>query len=247
MRIAGYTACEYHWLVNLSPELVTACEAAKQAVIAASRYLGRRQYHVALAGNISARVSGELLVCTCHGADKETLRREELVLCDLAGRKLEGAGEATSELNMHREAYRLRPDVHMVVHSHPPAATAFAATSTPLDQLQLPEMIVLLGPVCLVPYATPGSEQLAQNLSPLLRGHDAFLLENHGALTLGRCARQAALRMDLLEQNARITLMTKQLGHPFALQAADMDTLLSFRARMADWGSEPLPTHENAR
>ncbi len=233
---------EYHWLVDLSPELEAAYEAAKHEVIAAGRYLGRRQYHVALAGNVSARVSEELLVCTRHGADKEALSHRDLVLCDLAGRKLEGEGEATSELNMHREAYRLRPDVRAVIHSHPPAATAFAATGTPLDQLQLPEMLVLLGPVCLIPYATPGSERLAQNLSPLLKDHDAFLLENHGALTLGRSARQAALRMDLLEQNARVTLMTKQLGRPFALTSADIDTLLSFRAPMADWGGEPFAT-----
>jgi L-fuculose-phosphate aldolase len=232
--------------VNLKAELVAACEAAKSEVIAAARYLGRRQYHVALAGNVSARVSENLLVCTRHGADKESLIQDDLVLCDMSGRKLDGAGEATSELNMHREAYKLRPEVRMVIHSHPPAATAFAATGTPLDELQLPEMIVLLGPVCLVPYATPGSEELAQNLSLLLRDHDAFLLENHGALTLGRSARQAALRMDLLEQNARVTLMTRQLGRPYALDPASLDTLLSFRSQMANWGSEPLSTQQTA-
>lgn len=237
---------EYHGLVKLKAELAAACEAAKSEVIAAGRYLGRRQYHVALAGNVSARVSEDLLVCTRHGADKERLVQHDLVLCDMSGRKLDGAGEATSELNMHREAYRLRPEVRMVIHAHPPAATAFAATSTPLDQLQLPEMIVLLGPVCLVPYATPGSEELARNLSIPLRDHDAFLLENHGALTLGRTARQAALRMDLLEQNARVTLMTKQLGRPFALDPAGLDTLLSFRSLMANWGSEPLSTKQTS-
>lgn len=231
--------------MKLSAEVAAAVEAAKSEVIAAGRYLGHRQYHVALAGNVSARVSEDLLVCTRHGADKEALTQDDLVLCDLSGRKLAGAGEATSELNMHRAAYRLRPDVRMVIHSHPPAATAFAATSTPLDQIQLPEMIVLLGPVCLVPYATPGSERLAQNLSLLLENHDAFLLENHGALTLGRSARQAVLRMDLLEQNARVTLMTRQLGRPFALDPADFDTLLTFRSQMANWGSEPLSTRES--
>jgi L-fuculose-phosphate aldolase len=64
----------------------------------------------------------------------------------------------------------------------------------------------------------------------LLPGRDAFLLENHGALTLGRSARQAALRMDLLEQNARISLMVRQLGKPFALAPADQATLMTFRA-----------------
>ncbi len=232
--------------MNLNLQLAAAYEAAKGEVIAAGRYLGRRQYHVALAGNVSARVSEDLLVCTRHGADKETLIEDDLVLCDMSGRKLDGAGEATSELNMHREAYRLRPEVRMVIHSHPPAATAFAATSTLLDQLQLPEMIVLLGPVCLVPYATPGSEELARNLSILLRDHDAFLLENHGALTLGRSARQAALRMDLLEQNARVTLMARQLGRPLSLDPSSLDTLLTFRSQMANWGSEPLSTRQSA-
>ena len=232
--------------MNLTPQLAAAYEAAKSEVMAAGRYLGRRQYHVALAGNVSARVSEDLLVCTRHGADKETLIEDDLVLCDMSGRKLDGAGEATSELNMHREAYRLRPEVRMVIHSHPPAATAFAATSTLLDQLQLPEMIVLLGPVCLVPYATPGSEELARNLSILLRDHDAFLLENHGALTLGRSARQAALRMDLLEQNARVTLMARQLGRPLSLDPSSLDTLLTFRSQMANWGSEPLSTRQSA-
>lgn len=228
--------------MDLSPDLAAACEFAKRQVVAAGRYLGKRQYHVALAGNISARISEDLLVCTRHGADKETLCDSDLVLCDMQGRKLGGDGDATSELNMHREAYRIRPEVRMVIHSHPPAATAFAATSTPLDQLQLPEMLVLLGPVCMVPYATPGSEQLAMKLSPLLPDHDAFLLENHGALTLGRSSRQAAMRMDLLEQNARLTLMTRLLGKPFALDSAGIETLLGFRTHMADWGSDPFLT-----
>jgi L-fuculose-phosphate aldolase len=222
--------------MNLSGELLAKVEAARNEVIAAGVYLGRRRYHVALAGNISARVSENLLICTCHGADKEALNPDDLVLCDLGGRKVDGSGEPTSELNLHRIAYAMRPEVRSVIHAHPPAATAFAATSVPLDQLQLPEMLVLLGPVGFVPYATPGSKMLADKLARLLPGHDAFLLENHGALTLGRSARQAALRMDLLEENARISLMVRQLGKPFALAPADRETLMAFREPMARWG-----------
>jgi L-fuculose-phosphate aldolase len=202
--------------------------------------LGSRQYHVALAGNLSAKVSRDLLICTRHGADKESLSRDDFVLCDLDGHKLEGKGEPTSELNMHRMAYSVRSDIASVIHAHPPAATAFAEAGVALDQLQLPEMLVLLGPVASVPYATPGSPQLAQELSRLVSGHDALLLENHGALTLGRTVRQAALRMDLLEQNARITLMVRQLGKPFALAPADREILLGFRQPMAQWGCEPF-------
>ncbi|MCL4401668.1 MAG: class II aldolase/adducin family protein [Acidobacteria bacterium] len=221
-----------------STEINSRIEAAKRAVIAAGKYLGSRQYHAALAGNISARISEELILCTRHGAAKEALRPDDLLVCDLDGHKIEGAGEPTSEFNMHRVAYAMRPEVGSVVHAHPPTATAFAAASVPLDQLQLPEMLVLLGPVALVPYATPGSEALARQVAGFLPGHDAFLLENHGALTVGRSARQAALRMELIEQNARITLMLRDLGKPFVLPPGERDILLGFRPRMATWACE---------
>ncbi len=181
--------------MDLRPELAAAVEAAKLEVIAAGRYLGRRQYHVALAGNMSARVSEDLLVCTRHGADKEALGPRDLVLCDLAGRNLDGEGGATSELNMHREACRLRPDVRMVIHSHPPAATAFAATSTPLDQLQLPEMLVSARPrlsrtLCHARQRTAGPESGAVPAPPRRlparkpRGADARALSPPGGPAL---------------------------------------------------------------
>ena len=226
--------------MTFSADLLASIEAAMQELVAAGRHLGRRQYHVALAGNISVRVSERIMICTRHGADKEALSSDDLVTCDLSGMKLDGAGEPTSELNMHCVAYEKRPDVRAVIHAHPPIATAFAAASAPLDELQLPEMLVLLGPVRFVAYATPGSERLAQNVAPMLPGCDAFLLENHGALTLGRSARQAALRMDLLEQNARISLALRQLGKPFVLTEADRATLMTFREPMAAWGCDPV-------
>jgi L-fuculose-phosphate aldolase len=228
----------YDCSMEISRKLRAAIDAAGDEVIAAGRFLGRRQYHVALAGNISSRVTDQLLVCTRHGADKEKLTRADLVLCDMDGARIEGEGRPTSELNMHRAAYRHRPEIQSVIHSHPPTATAFAAASLRLDELQLPEMLVLLGPVGMVSYATPGSEELAKSLAQLLPGRDAFLLENHGALTLGLSVRQAALRMDLLEQNARITLMTRQLGPAFSLDPASRETLMGFREKMARWGSD---------
>ena len=207
-------------------------DAVKTEVIDVGRYLASCQFHAALAGNISIRISEDLLLCTRHGADKGALTLDDLVICDLAGNKVEGRGAPTSEMNMHRITYSARPDVGAVIHAHPPTATGFAAASVPLDRLMLPEMVVLLGPIALVPYATPGSEDLARQLARFLPDHDGFLLENHGALTVGTNLRQAALRMELIEQNARISLVVRQIGKPFELNAGELENLLAIRKRM---------------
>lgn len=219
---------------QISPNHVASEEiaAAKSEIIRAGSYLSSRNYHAALAGNISFRFSEDSILCTRHGAEKGALEPEDIVLCGMDGSKIGGNGDPTSEFSMHRMAYRVRPDIRAVIHAHPPIATAFAAASVPLDALMLPEMIVLLGPVALVPYATPGTEQLAEKLRQYLPGHDAFLLENHGALALGSDLRDAALRMELIEHNAQITMHVRQIGKPFVLDAEEMESLMAIRKKM---------------
>jgi L-fuculose-phosphate aldolase len=207
-------------------------KAAEKEMIKVGDYLATRHYHAALAGNISFRISEDCILCTRHGADKGALGVNDIVYCDMDGTKVGGTGEPTSEFNMHRMAYRERPDIQAVIHAHPPYATAFAAASRPLDTLMLPEMVVLLGSVALVPYATPGSIQLAEQLKLYLGDHDGFLLENHGALTVGTDLHEAALRMELIEHNAIITMLVQQIGKPFVLPSVEMEALMAIRKRI---------------
>jgi L-fuculose-phosphate aldolase len=207
--------------------------ALTKEVIRVGRALFEYGFHAALAGNLSVRIDEKRILCTGHGADKGRLSSEDLVICDMRGAPLEGSTRPTSEVYMHLAAYRERPDVGAVIHAHPPTATAFAAASMPLDSLALPEMLVYLGPVALVPYATPGTEELAAQLRPYFHGQNAFLLENHGALTLGRNLAQASQRMELIEQNARITSGVYALGkRPFKLSAEQVGELAALRRRL---------------
>jgi L-fuculose-phosphate aldolase len=201
----------------------------KRQIIRVGSHLAARQYCVARGGNISARITRNHLLCTRTRADIGLLRLPDIVLCDLAGHCSKGDVLPTSELCLHRVAYEEREDVGAVIHAHPPTATAFAAASLPLDALMLPEMVAILGPVALVPYATPGTEDLAQRLKPYLPEHDVFLLENHGALTVGRDLPEAALLMELLEHNAHITLTVRQIGKPYALKAKELESLMEIR------------------
>lgn len=113
---------------------------------------------------------------------------------------------------MHLRVYRRRPDVKAVVHAHPPTATGFAVAGQSFVVPVLPELMMVTGPVPLVPYGQPGTEALADQLDPFLDDHDAFLLANHGATTLGRTLKEAQHRMETLEHGARILLTASQLG-----------------------------------
>ena len=93
---------------------------------------------------------------------------------------------------MHLRIYRARPDVRAVVHAHPPVATGFAVAGRDFMDAVLPEVILQLGSVPLVPYATPGTPALADAIEPFLAEHDAFLLANHGATTVGPIAATGA-------------------------------------------------------
>ena len=179
--------------------------------------VGRRLWQVGFApsnaGNMTVRLSDDRLLCTPTLVSKGFMKPEEMVLMNLAGEAL-GPGRASSEVLMHLEVYRQRPDVGGVVHVHPPVATGFAAAGRGLPDDLLTEVLGTLGTVPLVPLSVPGTAEVPDNLRPFLAGHDAFLLANHGALTVGQDLWEAFYRMEIVEHSAKVALAAEQLGGP---------------------------------
>ena len=180
-------------------------------------------------GNVSARRDAETLLVTPAGASKVDVGEDDLVVVDCAGTPVAGSGRASSELGMHLRIYDRRPDVGAVVHAHPPYATAFAVAGEDLMSPVLPEIVVLIGGVPLVPYATPGSPALAAAIEPFLELHDAFLMANHGATSFGSTLSIAHQRMESLEHAARTLLLARNLGRVTTLTDAQRDALLQLR------------------
>jgi L-fuculose-phosphate aldolase len=115
-------------------------------------------------------------------------------------------------LDLHLRILARRPDVGAVVHAHPPTATAFAVVGEGFYAFVLPELILLCGQVPLVPYGTPGTSEVVDRLEPHLAGHEAWLLANHGAVTVGATLDAAWIRMESLEHAARIVFAARTLG-----------------------------------
>ena len=182
-------------------------------------------------GNISIRLDENRILCTCTGISKGMMTTEDLILCDLAGNKLEGVRERTSEIAMHLRIYQTRPDVFSVVHAHPPVATGFAVAGRPLTLALLPEVVIGLGCVPLAEYGTPGTPALTEGMQPYLAKYDAVLLSNHGLVCYGADVYSAFFKMETVEHFARITLVAELLGGPRVLPGEEVDKLFALRSR----------------
>jgi L-fuculose-phosphate aldolase len=182
-------------------------------------------------GNISIRLDESRILCTPTAISKGMVQLEDLIICDMAGKKIEGERESTSEIMMHLTIYSMRPDVKAVVHAHPPVATGFAAAGKALDKALLPEVIIHLGAVPLAAYGLPGTPALSEGMRPFVRDYNAMLLENHGCTSFGADVWQAFFRMEMVEHFARITLVAELAGGAKPLPRKEVEKLVAARAR----------------
>lgn len=162
-------------------------------------------------GNLSCRLSEDQILITPAGAIKADVECEDLVVANLSGEPLDGK-EASSEVLLHCSVYQERPDAGAVVHAHPPFATGTALAGRAIPMGVLPEADVYLGPIAVVPFAIPGTEEVGAAVRPHLKDHKAILLMNHGALTFGRTPGDAFCYMETLERVATIYWVAETLG-----------------------------------
>jgi L-fuculose-phosphate aldolase len=203
----------------------------KNNIIESGKRAYVRGYIAANDGNISARINKKHVLITPTGVNKGFMKASDLVVVDMNGKIVNGKRKPSSEIQMHLQIYKERKDVNSVCHLHPPYATGFAVAGISLDQDVLSEAIIVLGKVPLVEYGTPGSEELYGKLLFHLRDSDAFLLANHGALTVGSDVFDAYNKMETLEHTAHIIFIAKQLGNINTLNAEQVKELEALRKK----------------
>ena len=204
---------------------------ARREVCEVGRRVYQRGYVAANDGNISVRIQDDRILCTPTGVSKGFITEDMLAICDLDGQQVAGTMRISSEIRMHLDIYKLRTDVHSVVHAHPPTATGFAVAGIELTQCVLPEVIVSLGGVPLADYGTPGGPDIVEPMKPLLKDYDAILMANHGAVTLGKDVMDAHFKMETVEHFAKIALVAHQLGQVKTLSDGHVNELIDLRER----------------
>ena len=159
---------------------------------------------VSAGGNVSVRYDDGILI-TPSGRNKGSLSPEDMVRISMDG-KVVGKGKPSIEFRFHLSLYRKRDDVNAIVHCHPVYCTALAVKGESVMTGLTPEGVILLGDVPMVPYRTPGSDELVEEVEKIYRS-SAALMENHGAITIGKTMEDACNRMEELEFQAHLQLI----------------------------------------
>ncbi len=208
----------------------TRAELARQ-IVAVSHALHARGWVANHDGNVSVRLDGGRFLVTPTAISKADATEGGLAVTDASGAPVEGDTRPPSEFALHLGAYAERPDVHAVVHAHPPYATAMACAGKGLDVF-LPEAVISIGTsVPLAPFAIPSGEAGAAPVRALIDRFDALMLCRHGVITVGPTLELAMLRMELVEHMARIATVALPHGGVQPLPADVIPTLLAKRRK----------------
>jgi L-fuculose-phosphate aldolase len=194
-------------------------DAAREQVAAASRRLAAERLVHGGAGNVSVR-AGERVAVTPAGSVLRDLEPGDVAVVDLGGRAVQGRA-ASSELSLHLGVYRSR-DAGAVVHCHAPIATALSVVLDELPPIHY-ELALLGGPIRVAPYATFGTQALADHVLEALEDRSAALMASHGVVTLGATADEAVERTLVLEFCCEVYWRAAALGTPRLLSGRALE------------------------
>ena len=204
-------------------------------IVRIGRLMHAHEFVDGTSGNISARLNADHILVTPSGLAKGFLEPDQLIVANMRGELVRGGPglKPTSELLMHLEAYRRRPEVEAVIHAHPITSVALSIAGVSLAECVIPEAVVVLGLIPTTPYATPSSEENQRAISEVIVGHDALILQYHGTLTVGRDLMEAYWRLETVEHTAKIIALAKLLGGVTPLPPEQVTKLILTRQ---EWG-----------
>ncbi len=176
------------------------------------RRLALKGFVSAYDGNVSARVSEERILITPSAKPKGEVEPEDFLLIDLEGNLIEGKGKISTESKIHLLAYNHRPEINGVIHAHPLFATTISATDIEINQPLFAEVLLTLGRIAKCNYGTPSTDEVPESLLPYIDYAFAFLLGNHGAMTISHSVEDAYFKMEKLESFSQIIFNLELLG-----------------------------------
>jgi L-fuculose-phosphate aldolase len=199
---------------------------ARRGVIETALAMSRSGLSPGRSGNVSCRWNGGMLI-TPTGMSYETIKPRDIAYVTAKGTLLDKKSrKPSSEWRFHLAAYKARPDMNAVVHTHSTHATVLACAHKAIPAFHYMVAVAGGNDVPLVPYDTFGTQQLADHVAKGLEKRDACLMANHGQIAVGKnlaAALELAHEIEVLsEQYAKVLA----LGEPHILPDEEMARVL---------------------
>jgi L-fuculose-phosphate aldolase len=196
-------------------------------------------------GNLSFCDPGGDVWITPARLDKGGLRAEDIV-CLRANGEIEGVSKPSSELPIHQEIRKRRPELRGIVHAHPTALVAFSLVHQVPNTRLFHQARHVCGEVGFAPYKLPGSAALGNRVAECFeQGYNCVILENHGVVTAGTTFQEAFRRFEALEFTAKTIIKANLLGATIRYLSDDQLALERRRKTLAEgFAASPVSNRE---
>jgi len=199
----------------------------RQQLVDAIRMLARADI-VDHSGHGSARRDGDSFYINSAASARRTLTTDDIVTLDLDGNLVEGSARPPFEFHIHSEIYRVRPDVHAVMHTHPRWSTFLTMVGAPYSAVYAQGALLGAIPVLDSPLSV-NTRPIGERVAATLGAGPAVLLKSHGAVIVGSDIVECFALAAYLEENAYRQYMAMQIGKPYVFSDAEQQ---AFRERL---------------
>jgi len=192
-------------------------KAIKEQLIVAGKVLVAQGQDDFTRGHISFRLPDNpgLFFMKAHSIGLDEITMQNILTIDPEGNVVAGTARRHSEVYIHSEIFKARPDINCVIHTHPTYTIALSATGRPLKCYSQPGALF---------YDALGTYDDTINLirthamgagvaRALGRGR-GVLLKNHGVVVTGATIAEAVIGTIMLENGAMVQLLVEAAGDP---------------------------------
>lgn len=163
-------------------------------------------------GNISIRLDSKNMIITPSGIDYENAMPEDMSIMNIETLKWEGQRKPSSEAKLHAQIYKERKNINAIIHTHSMNASTVAAARREVPPI-LDDMAQIIGPsIRVAKYALPSTKKIVRETVKALKGRNAALMANHGAIGIGRDIEEAFTVCQVLEKSCKAFIEAEFLG-----------------------------------
>ncbi|MEQ5842110.1 aldolase [Paraburkholderia acidicola] len=185
----------------------------RQKLALVCRMLAHEGHSETLAGQVTVRQPDGTFLTTALAIGFDEVTRNNVIRIDDTMRVIEGRGMANPAIRFHLWIYRRRPDVHCIVHTHPPYINALSMTGTPLEVAHMDATPFFDDCAFLREWpGLPIGDSEGEIISAALGTKRTILLANHGFLAATGSLEESAYLAVLIERAARSQLIARSAG-----------------------------------